>query len=98
MCFLKEEKGENTIFQDSSYQSVFSDQDVFVLLSCSLPWVLSTHREISVQVIDSVLFMPFLPGQSSYFDFNLFSIFFSNYKVSTVIIWDFPFLRVSPEL
>lgn len=77
---------------------VFSDQDVFVLLSCSLPWVLSTHREISVQVIDSVLFMPFLPGQSSYFDFNLFSIFFSNYKVSTVIIWDFPFLRVSPEL
>lgn len=32
MCFLKEEKGENTIFQDSSYQSVFSDQDVFFFL------------------------------------------------------------------
>lgn len=79
MCFLKEEKGEDTVFQDSSCQSVFSDQYVFFLVA--YPQLLWTHREISIQVIDSVLFIPVLPGKSAYFDFNLFSIFF-NYKVS----------------
>lgn len=64
----------------SSCQSVFSDQYVFFFL-VAYPQLLWTHREISVQVIDSVLFIPVLPGKSAYFDFNLFSIFF-NYKVS----------------